>query len=372
MRVGLMQEAQNPPGFPPDGHETAARYHELVEEALLAEEMGFDFYGVGEQHFASSNSRLSSPDVIRSFIAAKTSKIRLRSTSTNLLPYNHPIRIAEQLATLDIMSEGRAELGCARSNNPVTLRAFGIDPGDTTAFRNEMLEIIVRALSEPTFAYDGEFYSIPEVELCPRPIQSPHPPIHLSSTSTASSEWAGKKGIGAMIGFTISWEHLEACLKSYWEGTRTPDPLSSSALHNAGVFSAVVSISETREEALEPAAPVILQWMKIVAGMYRGLSPQSSDYAYLSDIEQVMDHADDADWLEKSMPYFVVGTVDDLLEHAQRVAELGGSDLILRVDGMGHEHNMRVLELIGTQALPRIQSFSTATFSEAAPSGTEG
>ena len=366
MRVGLMQEGQNPPGLPLDGHETAGRYHELVEEAVLAEEMGFDFYGVGEQHFASSNSRLSSPDVIRSFIAAKTSKIRLRSTSTNLLPYNHPIRIAEQLATLDIMSEGRAELGCARSNNPVTLRAFGIDPADTTAFRNEMLEVIVRALSEESFEYEGQFYSIPEVVLCPRPIQTPHPPIHLSSTSTASAEWAGKRGIGAMIGFTISWEHLEACLRSYWDGTRAPDLLSSIALHNAGVFSAVVSIDESRAKALSPAAPVILQWMKIVAGMYRGLSPQSGDYAYLSSIDQVMDHADDADWLEQSMPYFVVGTVDDLVEHAERVAELGGSDLILRIDGMGHEHHMRVIELIGKEALSKIRELTPVIPSESA------
>jgi len=364
MRVGLMQEGQNPPGLSPDGHETAGRYHELVEEALLAEEMGFDFYGVGEQHFASSNSRLSSPDIIRSFIAAKTSKIRLRSTSTNLLPFNHPIRIAEQLATLDIMSSGRAELGCARSNNPVTLRAFGIDPANTTAFRNEMLEVIVRALSEPTFEYEGQFYSIPEVELCPRPLQTPHPPIHLSSTSTASAEWAGKKGIGAMIGFTITWEHLEACIRSYWQGTQAPDPISSTTLHNAGVFSAVVSIGETRAEALSPAAPVILQWMQIVARMYRGLSPQSSDYNYLSNIEQVMDHADDADWLERSMPYFVVGTVNDLIEHAQRVAELGGSDVILRIDGMGHEHHMRVIELVGKEALPKIQALTPAVPSE--------
>lgn len=360
MRIGLMQEGQNPPGVPVDGHETAGRYHDLVEEAILAEEMGFDFYGVGEQHFASSNSRLSSPDVIRSFIAARTKKIRLRSTSTNLLPYNHPIRIAEQLATLDIMSGGRAELGCARSNNPVTLKAFGIDPSSTTAYRNEMLEVIVRALSEPSFQYEGQFYSIPEVSLCPRPVQLPHPPIHLSSTSTNSSEWAGKRGIGAMIGFTISWEHLEACLTSYWRGTETPDPISSITLNNAGVFSAVVSIDESREDALAPAAPVILQWMRIVAGMYRGLSPQSTDYAYLANIEQVMDHADDADWLEQSMPYFVVGTPDDLVEHASRVASLGGSELILRIDGMGHEHHMRVIELIGKEVLPRIHRLTSA------------
>ena len=132
MRIGLMQE-----GHRPDGVSIHQRWLEMLDEAQLADEVGFDFYGVGEQHFARFTAIVPTPEVTHAYLAARTSRICFRPMSVNLLPYNHPIRIAEQTAALDVLSGGRAELGAARSNNPYTLEAFGVDPTMTHAYRDE-------------------------------------------------------------------------------------------------------------------------------------------------------------------------------------------------------------------------------------------
>ncbi|MQB01298.1 MAG: LLM class flavin-dependent oxidoreductase [Actinobacteria bacterium] len=364
MRVGLMQEGQNPPGWTPRNgeHENLGRYHEMVAEAVLAENVGFDFYGVGEQHFGSSNSRVSTPDVLRSFIAARTNRIKLRSTSNNLLSYNHPIRIAENLAALDVISNGRAEFGGARSNNPVTLKAFGIPPSETKKQRDEVLGVIAAALTSDPFEYHGDIYDIPPTRLMPRPLQTPHPPLHLSVTGIDSSEHAGALGLGAMIGFTISWDHLADCLDSYRRGMQSPKLLTRTANSSRGVFSAVVNCAPSRDQALEAAPPVIIQWMSIVTRMYQSLGPQSSDYSYLEKIGNIADHAQDADWLERNMPYFLCGTPDDLIEHAKKAHELGANEVIWRIDGMGHKEHLRAIEMIGKEVIPELARWDEPQF----------
>jgi alkanesulfonate monooxygenase SsuD/methylene tetrahydromethanopterin reductase-like flavin-dependent oxidoreductase (luciferase family) len=358
MRIGLHQEGQNPPELPVPEHEFFDRYHELVAEAQAAEEWGFDFYGVGEQHFASSNSRVSSPLPIHSFIAALTSTIRLRPMSLNLLPYNHPIRIAEQVATLDVLSKGRAELGGARSNNLITLEGFGVDPTMTRMYRDESLRVIAAALTSDPFEYHGEIYDIPSRNLAPQPVQTPHPPLFIAATGTDSNRAAGHMGIGTMIGFTISWELTEACIRAYQEGFKEVEPITGHPNYSIGIFSTAVNCAPTRAAALETAGPVAVRWMEIVKGMYDRLNPTSPDYAYLAAIGSIADHFDDPEYLARSMPYILFGTPDDLIEHAVRLHSLGATELILRIDGLGHEHNMAAIEMIGRHVLPTVHNLT--------------
>ena len=107
MKFGFLSEAETAPGTT-----HYRRYMEVVDEAILAEEMGWDFFGTSEQHFISPVACVSAPETFYPFIAAKTSKIKLRHMVVLLpFPFNHPIRVAERLATLDIVSNGRAEFG---------------------------------------------------------------------------------------------------------------------------------------------------------------------------------------------------------------------------------------------------------------------
>lgn len=116
MRVMIIQEAICAPG-----ESWPTRYTDCLVEAAYADKCGFDIYGLSEQHFAHGEATTSAPEIVLAAVAAMTKNIRLRIASVNMLPYNHPLRVAEQIATLDLVSNGRIELGGARSNNPYTL-----------------------------------------------------------------------------------------------------------------------------------------------------------------------------------------------------------------------------------------------------------
>ena len=348
MRVGLMQEGHCPTGTP--RHQ---RFREMIDEAVLADEVGFDIYGNGEQHFGRFTAIVSSPEVTHSYIAARTSRIRLRAMSVNMLAFNHPIRIAEQIATLDVISEGRAELGGARSNNPWTLEAFGIDATETRSHRDEALRVIGEALALEEFSHEGELYSIPPRSIAPRPVQTPAPPIHISATGVDSHRNAAAFGIGVMTGNSIlGWEYAQSCIDAYKSSIDRADPVTGETVNRLGFFSTGVGCFATKDEAKERAGPVGLRFVEVVMSIYQDLSTMSPDYEYLGQITKVRDRMTDLDFLMDAAPYIALGTPDDLIAHATRLHAMGADDVLWRVDGMGHEHNMASIEMIGRHVIP--------------------
>jgi len=334
----------------------------MITEAMLADELGFDIYGNGEQHFGKFTAIVSSPEVTHAHIAALTNNIRLRPMSVNMLPYNHPIRIAEQVATLDVISNGRAELGGARSNNPWTLDAFGIDPSETAGYRDESLRVIGKALSQATFEHESENYSIPPRSICPRPIQSPSPPIHISATGIDSHRNAALMGLGVMTGNSIlGWEYPQSCIDAYRSSIADADPVAGWVNDCLGFFSTGVGCFTTRKEAKERAGPVALQFVEVVMGIYTDLSERSKDYAYLGQINKLRDHMTDLDYILEAAPYVTLGTPDDLIERATRLFAMGADDVLWRVDGMGHEYNMQSIEAIGRYVIPAVHALGNHT-----------
>lgn len=360
MRVGVFQEAHVPTGT--TVHE---RWREVVDEAVLADELGFDFFGVGEQHFGGiivdghELATSSTPEVLHSFIAARTTRIHLRPMSVNLIPFNHPVRIAEQLAAIDVLSDGRAELGGARSNNPWTLEAFGIRAENTRAYRNEALRVIVAALSQESFEFHGEYYDIPERRLVPRPVQQPHPPIAISATGVESHREAGRMGIAVMMGNTSAgWEYAQECAEAYRAAIADPEPIGPWLNDSLGMISTAVACAATREEAFADGGPVALRWMEAIMELYTILADKAPDYAYLGNIRKLEGRIRDVDYLVESSPYITIGTPAFFVERAQRLHEMGADEWILRIDGMGHEANLRTIELIGREVLPAVQKLS--------------
>ena len=348
-----MQEGHCSPGVTP-----RERYTEMVAEAVLADETGWDFYGNGEQHFIKYAATVSTPQLHHAHIAAKTSRIRLRSMSVNLLPYNHPVRIAEDLVALDILSKGRAELGGARSNNPWTLAAFGVDPSETRAYRDETLQIVMKALAREEFEHHSDLYDFPPRSI-PRPFQQPGPPIHISATGVASHEGAARMGIGVMTGNSIlGWDYAQSCFDAYNDTVGTVEPMGDYRTNRLAFSTVAVSCAPTLQKAKEIAEPVALEFVSIVLQIYSKLSKQSPDYAYLGQIEKIRGRHTDLDYLIESAPYLTIGTPDDLIEKAKRMHEMGADDLILRLDGMGHENNKSAIELIGREVLPVVHTFT--------------
>ena len=350
MQVILMQE-----GHRPEGVSIHQRWLEMVEEAVLADEVGFDIYGQGEQHFARFVACVSTPEVNHAYIAARTSRIRFRPMSSNLLPFNHPIRVVEQLNALDVLSNGRAEMGVARSNNPYTMEGFGIQATDTKRYRDEALQVMGKALSQESFEHHGEFYDIPERSIAPKSVQDPHPPIFLSATSIDSHRDAGRMGLGVMCGNTSAgWEYAQECVDVYRAAIRDAEPVAGYVNDTLSMLSTAVNCDASREKALEGARPVAKAWMESIMGIYTNLSEKSPDYAYLGRIKLLKDKMYDLEYLIESSPYVTIGTPEFFIERAKQILDMGADQWLMRLDGMGHEQNMKAIELIGKEVLPEV------------------
>lgn len=135
------------------------------------------------------------------------------AVNRRFLPFNHPIRVAEQLGTLNILSNGRAEPGGARSNNPYTLDGFGVNPALTREYHDEHLKIFGQIMTQGAIEYESDLYKIPKRRVSPLQAGQRPIPVHLSATSIGSHEEAGAMGVGVMSGLSIlGWDYVQTCI----------------------------------------------------------------------------------------------------------------------------------------------------------------
>jgi alkanesulfonate monooxygenase SsuD/methylene tetrahydromethanopterin reductase-like flavin-dependent oxidoreductase (luciferase family) len=354
VRFVLLQELDVPGGEPPP----PSRYPEVVVEALRAEELGFHSIALSEQHFNKTLSTSSAPESFLGYLAAKTAQVRLRFASVVALPFNHPIRVAERVATLDVLSGGRIELGTARSNNPTTLKAFGINPADTRAMAREAVAVIKEALVRYPFEYHGEIYDIPPTTVNPRPVQQPHPPIHVSAASVETHTNAGRTGIGVMTGNSLpgGWEYMTESIAAYRAGQseQSPETLGpgGATVDCAGALSLVTHCSQDAAAARREAEELASRALDLVASWFEGLAKQTTNYAALAPMREIVDRRHDLEFLIERSPYLTIGDPDLFVERCQRLADIGYDEFIVRVDGMGHEKNLQTIELLGKHVIP--------------------
>ena len=201
---------------------SAARFRRILDQSVFAEELGFDSVWLAEHHFHSFGGILSSPPVISAAIAQKTVKLRI-GTAVTLLPYHDPLRIAEDYATLDCLSDGRLEFGIGHGFIKWESLTFGTPLEELRERFQENLEVILRAWQQPRFTYDGKFCHYGNVELLPRPVQKPHPVVWMGATSTpASFEFAGASGFNLMlIPFLHEIEELRSLVEIYLNARKT-------------------------------------------------------------------------------------------------------------------------------------------------------
>jgi alkanesulfonate monooxygenase SsuD/methylene tetrahydromethanopterin reductase-like flavin-dependent oxidoreductase (luciferase family) len=225
-------------------------YWQALEQAELADEMGFNTFWEVEHHFLNEFSHSSAPEVFLGVVAARTKRLRIGHGVTLLpYPFNHPIRVAERAAVLDIMSNGRLEFGTGRSSL-LEQQGFGIRFEESRAMWQEALEIIPRMWTEDPFpAYEGKFFRIPERSILPKPLQKPHPPLWVAVTSPESWQIAGQLGIGA-LGLTLflSVDEVAGQIRSYKQHIQTARPVGKFINDQVGAFT-VVHCAESEEQA---------------------------------------------------------------------------------------------------------------------------
>lgn len=367
MKVMLFHEA-----ICPHGTSWAQRMREVTDEAVIAEEVGFDGYAASEQHFANGEAIISAPEILLANVAARTQRMRLRIASVNLLPYNHPIRIIEQITTLDLLSNGRAELGGARSNNPYTLDGFGVDPSLTREYRDELLTIIGKGFTQEYLTHDSAFYKIPPRKMSPWKPGRRVIPTHLSATSIESHQEAGEMGVGVMSGLSIlGWDYVQDCIDAYNVGAKSAKPLVGTITKRQALFSVGVNCAANRAEARAVTEENTLRFIEVIMDWMSKLAKRSEDYRAMARIEEIRGNMRDLDYLIDSAPYIMAGTPDDIIKQCRRVYEMGIDDVLWRIDGMGHEANRRALEFVGKHVLPEIHSWPEHAASTPTPSVTE-
>ncbi len=182
---------------------TPAREHQLlrdcVEQAVLAEESGFDRIWAVEHHSLTRYAHMSASEVFLTWVAARTERIRVGHGVVTLpFGYQHPVRVAERTAMLDVLSGGRVDLGAGRGATRQEMRMFGVRPEETRPQTEEALRILAAAWREEEFEWHGTLDIGPGAVL-PRPVQTPHPPLFLACSRHDSVRRAAELGVGALV-----------------------------------------------------------------------------------------------------------------------------------------------------------------------------
>jgi alkanesulfonate monooxygenase SsuD/methylene tetrahydromethanopterin reductase-like flavin-dependent oxidoreductase (luciferase family) len=218
VRFGLFYEHQVPrsEGFEIDEERLLA---DALDQVELADRLGFDSVWEVEHHFLEEYSHSSAPEVFLAAASQRTERIRLGHGIVQVPPaVNHPARVAERIATLDLVSGGRVEFGTGEGSSQMELGGFGVDRETKRAQWEEGLDAITRMFAEQPFAgYRGEFVSMPPRNVVPKPRQRPHPPLWVACSRRETIQLAARKGIGALSFSFVEPEEAKEWVDSYYE-----------------------------------------------------------------------------------------------------------------------------------------------------------
>jgi alkanesulfonate monooxygenase SsuD/methylene tetrahydromethanopterin reductase-like flavin-dependent oxidoreductase (luciferase family) len=202
MDIGTFLLMQSPSARPSE-----EMYARAIEQAQAAESLGFRNVWLGEHHF-STYGYLSRPLQLASYLAAKTTRLRV-GTAVIVVPLHHPLLIAEEVAMLDVLSNGRADIGLGRGYQRYEFERFGQQLDADGQRWNESLDILLKAFEGEPFSYDGKLFKIPETSIFPKPVQKPRPPIWVTGQSPYAIEAAARRGLNVLTGgFGLPVERL--------------------------------------------------------------------------------------------------------------------------------------------------------------------
>jgi alkanesulfonate monooxygenase SsuD/methylene tetrahydromethanopterin reductase-like flavin-dependent oxidoreductase (luciferase family) len=216
VKFGIFYEHQLPRPWTEDSEYTLL--HEALEQVELADRLGIDYVWEVEHHFLEEYSHSSAPEVFLAAASQRTSRIRLGHGIVQLpFNFNHTARVAERAATLDLLSNGRVEMGTGEASSAAEIDGFLVDRPSKRAQWSEALDALTRMFVEEPFAgYDGEFFSMPPRNVVPKPRQKPHPPLWVACSRHETIHLAAQKGIGALTFSFIEPAEAKAWVDDYY------------------------------------------------------------------------------------------------------------------------------------------------------------
>jgi alkanesulfonate monooxygenase SsuD/methylene tetrahydromethanopterin reductase-like flavin-dependent oxidoreductase (luciferase family) len=216
VRFGIFYEHQLPRPWGPDAE--AALVRDSLEQVALADRLGFDYVWEVEHHFLEEYSHSPAPEVFLAAASQRTERIRLGHGIVNVMPnVNHPARVAERVATLDLISGGRVEFGTGESSSSAELGGFLVDRERKREMWQEALNAVTRMFVEEPFAgIDGEFVHMPPRNVVPKPLQKPHPPVWVACSRRETIHLAARNGIGALSFAFVEPEDAAKWVREYY------------------------------------------------------------------------------------------------------------------------------------------------------------
>jgi alkanesulfonate monooxygenase SsuD/methylene tetrahydromethanopterin reductase-like flavin-dependent oxidoreductase (luciferase family) len=355
MRFSLLYEIALPIELEAQGKTESDSFWEAVEQIAYAEEMGFDGVWLVEHHFLEDLSRSSANETFLAAIAQHTKTMRIGlGVCLMPMPYNHPFKVAEKVASLDIVSRGRVEWGCGRSTTAEELDGFGVDSAKTRAMMVEAMTVVPQMWRQREFpGFKGEFCDLPKRVVVPKPVQKPHPPMWMSCGSPTSYRLAGELGVGC-LSFTISPpEELAVALEHYREGIRNAKPVGDFINDNIAGFTTLY-VGEDDAAAREWGGQNSVAHHARV-GKYYGNVQERQGYNERSQSVQERINISHEDYqLSIEEARMCVGGVETVKGIVQRYADVGIDELIgvAQYNHITHEQTMTTIRLMGEHVIP--------------------
>ena len=360
MKFGLIYELQQQK--PWEENQEHKTYHDALDQIELADKVGFHYAWEVEHHFLVEYSHSSAPEVFLAAASQRTKNIRL-GQGVALLPYpfNHPVRVAERAAALDIVSNGRFDLGTGRSITEQELGGFGIDPADSRPMWEEAIQMIPKMWTSESFSWEGDYFVVPPRNVLPKPIQKPHPPMWMACTQPESFRIAGSKGLGALSFGFIAPGVLEASLSIYNEAIKDAQPVGE-FVNKQFAATAFASVAPTDEEALEfgrPAAEFFQESIGILFVPWAKKANVPSSYQYYVSLAQMVEERlkqGNGNQFQEAWESgtLCIGSPERCRGVVQKYVEAGVDQLILmvQVGRIPHEKVMQTIRLFGEEIIP--------------------
>ncbi|HKD67676.1 MAG TPA: LLM class flavin-dependent oxidoreductase [Candidatus Binataceae bacterium] len=353
MRFGMLYEHTVTRPWGPDTE--YQRYQEALDQVELADKVGIDYVWIVEHHFLEEHAHSSAPEVFLGACSQRTKRIRMGHGIVALpIPYNHPVRVAERISTLDLVSNGRVEFGTGETSSDVELGGFNISRDEKNAMWRESLEVITRMLvEEPFLGYEGKYLQIPVRNVVPKPRQKPHPPLWLACSRLEQIKIAARHGLGALTFGFVSPEEARKWSNEYYRILAEECEPIGAVINPNIAFTALLLCDTNRERAQRLGAENLL-FLKYCTDHFYFHGKHEPGKTKLWEMYKNTPGAGTA---VEGTSAVITGTPQDARE-ALRIWRDTGIDQIIvltQCGNMPHEATCRSIDLLGREVMPEFR-----------------
>jgi alkanesulfonate monooxygenase SsuD/methylene tetrahydromethanopterin reductase-like flavin-dependent oxidoreductase (luciferase family) len=354
MRFGTFFFLQAPPRL-----EHSEVVHREIEQMAWTEELGFDRIWLTEHHFIDYGLSVS-PAVLAAAAAMRTRRVRI-GLAAAILPFHDPLRLAEELAMVDILSGGRLDVGVGRGNRPVEFSGYRVPQIESRERFEEALAILVRAWTEERFSYDGRHFAIPEVRVIPKPVQRPHPPLYVVCVSPDTIEATALRGLPMLN----SWLRgpIDPLVKQRDIYVRALEKAGRGEAEIARLLSCWgvsrhIYVAPTDAEALEEAREAELWYQE---ALRRFLIPERIDQLHpllQPQFRAMEERLAKITWEQLVAETVAFGSPDTVADRIEQLRRLGVGEVLcwMNFGGLPQARVRRSMELFAREVMPRFRT----------------